>query len=89
MSNKRTIKRSPNTELFDFSVSVFDLRQTKQLRLKGRGIDLSDEGIGFQTDYSLEPGHVLMFHAVTLPQIGVVKWTRRIENCFRIGVSFI
>ncbi len=76
------------SQMIDYSVTVLDLRIRKRLHLKGDVLDIGDGGIGIQTDYPLEPGHVLVFSGIER-KTGIVKWSRAFnESEYRIGIQF-
>jgi hypothetical protein len=84
----RRFERRPYNETVDFSVSVFEFKELKRLNLKGTGMDINDAGIGIQADYPLEPGHVLRFSGIG-QKTGIVKWSMKSGNIYRVGLSFV
>ncbi len=49
-------------------------------------IDISADGLCLETDYPVEPGHVLSFgNRLT----GITRWSTRFDNSYRIGIKFI
>ena len=88
MAERRQIQRRPYDKETSFSVSVLELKELKKFSLKGKGINIHDAGLGIQIDYPLEPGHVLRFNNGVGMKVGVVKWTMRLGNSYRIGITF-
>jgi hypothetical protein len=58
-------------------------------RMSGTLIDISRNGIGFLTDVPLKPGNVLKFNNFEACNSGIVMWTLRSENNYRVGVRFV
>ncbi len=88
MIDNRRFERRPYNETIDFSVSVLEIKELKRLNLNGTGIDFNDKGIGIRVDYPLEPGHVLRFNG-TGQKTGIVKWSMKSGNIYRLGLSFV
>lgn len=88
MINRRFLERRPHNKTIDFSVSAFEFKELKRLNLNGTGIDISDAGIGIQVDYPLESGHVLGFNSKT-QKTGIVKWSMKSGNTYRVGIKFV
>ncbi len=57
----RQFERRPYMKTIDYSVNTCESKERKWLNLKAKAIDISDTGIGIQTDYPLSPGHMLWF----------------------------
>lgn len=90
MAEKREYEREYLAQDIRYSVIVLDLKALKRLHLKAEAVDVSSTGIGIQTDYPLEPGHVLMFHSEIGHETGVVAWSTMItDDGYRVGVKFV
>ena len=83
----RQFERKPYLQPVDLSISSRESRERKFLHLKGRTIDISDGGIGIQTDFPLEPGHMLWFNDGTEDKAGLVQWCVKLDNDYRAGVK--
>jgi PAS domain S-box-containing protein len=68
------------------------IRESKDLVLNAAITDISDAGVGIQTDYPLQLNSLLAFDDGTENKTGVVRW-RKSANAgsggFRAGVEFI
>jgi len=84
----RQFERKPYSETIACSVGVLDVNEKKTLNLKARAIDISDGGIGIQTDYPLAPGHTLWFHGIE-NKTGVVRWYTKLNDSYRIGIQMV
>ncbi len=88
--NKRRTMRQQQTRKVEFSIVTpgvipgADAAQNEA----GTLIDVSASGIGFYTDAPLEPGNLLKFKNTAFGRTGVVMWTVRAENRYRVGVRF-
>ncbi len=88
MNEKRLSERKPYREMIDFYISVFELGELKKLSVKAETVDINDSGLGFNTEYPLEPGHILMFDNRPSPRIGIVKWIKKVDdNTHRAGMK--
>lgn len=88
MNEKRLSARRPHKAKIDFYINVFDLGELKKLSVKAETVDINDSGLGFHTEYPLEPGHILMFDNKPTPNIGIVKWIKKVDdNIHRAGIK--
>lgn len=83
----RRYERKPFTQTIDYSLSVSEARERKWLNLKGKAVDISEAGIGIQTDYPLSPGHMLWFNSGIAEKAGFVRWCEKLDNTYRAGVE--
>jgi len=83
----RQFERRPYSKIIDFSVSSRESREQKWLNLKGKAIDISEKGIGIQTDYPLAPGHMLWFNDGIEDKAGFVRWCIQLDNDYRVGIK--
>ena len=73
-----------------YSVSVLEFKELKRLNLSGNIVDISEEGLGIQTYYPVEPGHVLTFSNGIDQKAGIVRWSSVIrDDIYRAGVEFV
>ena len=90
MEKKRQFERRSFTQNIQYSVTVLDFKDLKRLSLRGEIIDISDAGMGIETDYPLEPGHVLTFDNGIGHKTGIVQWSTMVNNNgYRVGVKFV
>lgn len=88
MNEKRLSERKPYKEMIDFYISIFELGELKKRLIKAETVDINDSGLGFHTEYPLEPGHILMFGNRPSPKIGIVKWIKKLnDNVHRAGMK--
>ncbi len=87
----RPSERRPLCGVINYSVCLLESGRVTNLNLKGDIVDISDSGMGIQTDFPLEPGHLLTFISGIDYKAGVVKWSRMIADdyLYRIGIEFI
>ena len=83
----RKYDRIPYSQSIDYSLSISESNKRKWLNLKGKAVDISETGIGIQTDYPLAPGHMLWFNGGIEEKAGFVKWCSKIDNEYRAGVE--
>jgi extracellular factor (EF) 3-hydroxypalmitic acid methyl ester biosynthesis protein len=83
----RQFERRPFSQLVDFAISSRESTERKFLHLKGKAVDISDGGLGIQTDYPLKPGHMLWFNDGTEDKAGLVQWCIKHDEDYRVGVK--
>lgn len=83
----RQSDRRPFSQSVDFAISSRESNERKFLHLKGTAVDISDGGLGIQTDIPLEPGHMLWFHDGTEDKAGLVQWCMKQDEDYRVGVK--
>ena len=84
---ERQFERRPYSQSVDFSMSSRESRKSKWLNGKAKAIDISDGGIGIQTDIPLKPGHMLWFNDGTEDKAGLVLWCIKHDDDYRVGVK--
>lgn len=70
-------------------MSSLGFMEPKKVYLKGMSIDLSDDGIGIETDYPVERGCVLNFYNGIVNKIGFVKWVENCGDSYKLGAQFV
>ena len=73
MGERRDVERRLCVNSIRYSVTVLEFRDRRRVDLRGEVVDISDVGVGIETDYPLEPGHVLFGHQDDLAY-GVRWW---------------
>ena len=70
-----------------FSVSILDFTNLKPVEVFGHSVDKTGDGLGFFTDFPLEPGHVIRIKKNDGSYITAsVKWVGEIDGRYRVGV---
>jgi extracellular factor (EF) 3-hydroxypalmitic acid methyl ester biosynthesis protein len=83
----RKHERRPCSRVIDYSLINSDSGDRKLIDLKGKAVDISEGGVGLQTDYPLEPGHMVWFNDGIAEKAGLVKWSERFEDGYRVGIE--
>lgn len=83
----RQFERKTREETVAYSLLILELDKEKKLNLKGKSVDISDRGIGIETDYPLAPGHMLWFCNGMKHDAGVVRWSTRVNGNYRVGIE--
>ncbi|MEJ2008862.1 MAG: PilZ domain-containing protein [Acidobacteriota bacterium] len=74
---------------FRYTLSVLEFGDLRKLDLAGMGADISDEGLGFFTDYRLQPGHVIRIRdGDGSHRPAIVRWVAELDGRFRVGVLY-
>jgi DNA-binding response OmpR family regulator len=86
---RRCSDRSSYGKRVDFFIYILDLSEIKTLTFRGQGIDISLTGIGIETDYPLEPGHLIEF-TNGQRKSGIVTRSRKVnDHLYQAGIKFI
>ncbi len=83
----RRFERRPLTKAIEYIMNVSGSDGQKAMCLRGSTVDISEAGVGIETDYPLAPGHTLWFNG-GINKTGTVLWSRRTESAYRAGVRF-
>lgn len=85
---KRRTERSPFESGLEYSLSILDSSELQGIRAAGEASDLSEKGIGFFTDYPLQPGHILFVRMgeENTTYAAVVRWMEKSSSeRYRVG----
>lgn len=89
-------RRKHTRETYNDSIEFVVLEETDdgldRKHAHGTIVDVSSVGIGLQTHYALQEGHVVEWddkHEKGKLHIALVKWSRKIEDFYRAGLLFI
>lgn len=84
---RRKYKRIGYDMPFEYSLSILEFKELRKVTASARVIDVSEEGMGFFTDFLLEPGHVLRFkNGDGSFQTAMVRWVGEFDGKVRVGV---
>ncbi len=86
---RRNCERVQYNELFNYTVTISDPLSPRRVEAGGRGIDICmhKRGMGFYTEFPLEPGHVIHIRRDGEDQApAVVKWVKETGVNYRVGV---
>lgn len=89
MPENRRFERRKYNDRIHFSLSILDVTELKKLDLKGLVTDMSDDGIGLETDYPVERGCVLNFYNGIRNKIGFIKWVQKSGDSYKFGAQFV
>lgn len=81
--------RKPWNEKIYFQTSIIHQGVSTRLSVEADAVDISDSGIGFLTQYPLKESQVISFDEKLDNRMGVVAWTKMVDekNC-RVGAKF-
>lgn len=89
-------RRKHTRETYNDSIEFVVLEETEagldRKHAHGTIVDVSIGGVGLQTSYVLQAGHVIEWddkHEKGKLHIALVKWSRKIEDFHRAGLLFI
>ena len=92
-SEKRDGERKPFNSQVHFRLSAVNLKQKTHVPYVGRGVDISEYGLGLISEVHLEKGDILQvllpaISDTTLPVFAEVRWLVPF-NSFRVGLQFL
>lgn len=85
-------RKHPRRKFGDASgipVTVVQFGKLERLDLTVRGIDISDGGIGIESDIPLSPGFVWFGSPVGAHKGGMIVWGRKVDKYYRAGIQFL
>lgn len=88
-NNTRQHERRAYVDTIDYSVSIYEFSGLKRLNLKCQTVDISEGGIGILADLALESGHVVIVKYERDIKTGIVRWTRKQDSAYRVGIRFV
>jgi hypothetical protein len=92
---KRKFPRSAYESRVLFELSAVDAGELMPVVREGRGVDISEDGLGLLTDYPLKKDEVVKLHfppdpsRTELPAFARVAWSKSIQERFRVGMQFL
>jgi hypothetical protein len=66
-----------------------DFKNLRKIQSTGVCVDTSDAGVGFMTDFPVEPGHVLKIFKGDSPEPFIVNWVMEIKGRYRAGGMYV
>lgn len=85
----RKISRRALPDSITFFMTLIDDGEAKRMTFQAKAIDLSQEGVGLQTDFPLKISQVIGFGTELSNRSGVVVWSSMVdEQTYRAGVKF-
>ena len=90
---ERDGERKPFNSQVRFRLSAANSKQKTHVQYVGRGVDISECGLGLISEVHLEKGDILQvlllaISGTTLPVFAEVKWSVPF-NSFRVGLQFL
>jgi hypothetical protein len=92
-------KRQLERRIFSYPVLIEcndpDFGSFETFQLKAVGVDINSNGIGVLTDKPLNPGGVVKLYLplgdpkTMIPTFSEVRWTRKSDENYRMGLHFI
>ncbi len=71
----------------EFTKVVMEFGDLQRYNFTGKGVDISPGGLGFVTDFKLEPGDFIQIkQGEDSYQTAEVRWVGMIDGKYRVGV---
>lgn len=88
MEERREYERRPVKGTVHYIVIGLEDVNWRVMNLMAEVVDISEQGIGIETEYPLETGHALQF-SNGVSAMGVVRWSVRHNTGYRAGIAFL
>lgn len=85
-------RKSPRKSFPDdlgIPVTVIQFGKLHRQDITVQGVDISDGGLGIQSDVPLSPGFVWFWRPIGTQKGGMIVWSRKIDKYYRAGVQFL
>ncbi len=84
---KRRFKRRVFGNSLEYALSILEKKDLRRIHSAGTAVDLSESGLGFRTDFPLEPGQILILKIEndTTPYAAIIKWVKHQSDAYRVG----
>lgn len=89
MESTRKHPRQKYADAADIPVTVIQFGRLERLDLTVRGIDISDGGMGIETNVLLSPGFLWFGRPVGSHAGGMIVWGRKVDKGYRAGIQFL
>jgi len=89
MANTRKFNRQAYDGSADIPVTVIQFGKLERMDLTVKGVDISDGGLGVQSDVPLAPGFVWFWSSVGSHKGGMIVWSRKEVRGYRAGIQFL
>jgi len=89
MANTRKSDRQAYDGGADIPVTVIPFGKLDRKDITVKGVDISDGGLGVQSDMPLDPGFVWFWNAVGPHKGGMIVWSRKEDRAYRAGIQFL
>jgi hypothetical protein len=85
----RRHRREKYDDTFYYQVSVLEFKNLRKIQSSGMYVDTSEGGVGFITDFALEPGQVIRILKENSYQPALVKWVSESDGRYRAGGKYL
>jgi hypothetical protein len=85
-------RKSPRKVLNDtlgIPVTVIQFGKLHRQDITVKAVDISDDGLGIQSDVPLSPGFVWFWRQVGSQKGGMIVWSKKIDDHYRAGIQFL
>lgn len=89
MADTRKFNRHAYDGSADIPVTVIQFGKLERMDLTVKGVDISDGGLGVQSDIPLAPGFVWFWSSVGSHKGGMIVWSRKEDRAYRAGIQFL
>jgi hypothetical protein len=73
----------------DIPVTVIQFGKLERIDLTVKALDISDGGLGIQSEVPIAPGFIWFWSAVGAHKGGMIVWSRKADTGYRAGIQFL
>jgi hypothetical protein len=88
MDDNRQSQRQPIMVKREFDLGVFASKQLDRTDHHASIVDISNSGIGIESNTPMKPGLVLFRDRIWGQQSGMLLWSRQVGTLYRSGIRF-
>jgi len=89
MASTRKYPRHAYDGSIDIPVTVIQFGRLERMDLTVKGVDISDGGLGIQSEVQLSPGFVWFRSTIGEHKGGMIVWSRKEDSGYRAGIQFL
>jgi hypothetical protein len=88
MDDSRQQQRQPIMVKRDFELGIFMSKQLDRTDHHASIVDISNSGVGIESNSPMEPGLVWFRHRIWGQHSGVLLWCKQVGTLYRSGIRF-
>lgn len=89
MASTRKSPRHIFNSSTDIPVTVIQFGKLERMDITVKGVDISDGGLGIQSEIPLSPGFIWFWSTVGMHKGGMIVWSRKEDSGYRAGIQFL
>jgi hypothetical protein len=87
--SRRKSPRKPYNDNLGIPITIVQFGKLHRHDITVKGTDISDGGVGIESDMRIAPGFVWFWRRVGIQKAGIVMWSKRFDGTYRAGIQFL